>query len=49
MSDLARAEIVAAVGALLDRFPDLRLDLDAPPARITGMHERGPTSVPVKF
>ncbi len=46
---VARAEIVAAIGALLDRFPDLRLDPDAPAPHITGMYERGPTSVPVKF
>jgi cytochrome P450 len=46
---VARAEIVAAIGALLDRFPQLRLDPDAPPPHITGMYERGPTSVPVKF
>jgi cytochrome P450 len=48
-SHVARAEIVTAIGALLDRFPDLRLDPDAPAPRITGMYERGPTSVPVRF
>jgi cytochrome P450 len=46
---VARAEIVTAIGALLDRFPDLRLDTDAPAPHITGMYERGPTSVPVRF
>ena len=46
-SHVARAELVTAIGALLDRFPDLRLDDDAPAPRITGMYERGPTSVPV--
>ncbi len=46
---VARAEILAAIGALLDRFPDLRLDPDAPAPHITGMYERGPTSVPVLF
>jgi cytochrome P450 len=46
---VARAEIVTAIGALLDRFPNLRLDPDAPAPRITGMYERGPTSVPVTF
>ena len=46
---VARAEIVTAIGALLDRFPDLRLDTDAPAPHITGMYERGPTSVPVLF
>ena len=48
-SHVARAELVTAIGALLDRFPDLRLDHDAPAPRITGMYERGPTSVPVRF
>ncbi len=48
-SHVARAELVTAIGALLDRFPDLRLDPDAPAPRITGMYERGPTSVPVRF
>jgi cytochrome P450 len=46
---VARAEIVTAISALLDRFPNLRLDPDAPAPRITGMYERGPTSVPVTF
>jgi cytochrome P450 len=46
---VARAEIVTAIGTLLDRFPDLRLDADAPAPRITGMYERGPTAVPVRF
>ena len=46
---VARAELVTAIGALLDRLPDLRLDPDAPAPRITGMYERGPTSVPVRF
>ena len=46
---VARAEIVAAIGTLLDRLPRLRLDPDAAPPRITGMYERGPTAVPVRF
>ncbi|NUU25829.1 MAG: cytochrome P450 [Streptomycetaceae bacterium] len=46
---VARTEIATAVGALLDRLPDLRLDPDAPPPTITGMYERGPTAVPVVF
>jgi cytochrome P450 len=44
---VARAEIVTAVNALLDRLPNLRLDPDAEPPRIIGMYERGPTAVPV--
>jgi cytochrome P450 len=43
---VARAEIHAGVGALLDRLPGLRLDPDAEPPRIIGMYERGPTAVP---
>ena len=46
---VARAEIVTAIGALLDRLPELRFDTDAPAPHITGMYERGPTSVPVRF
>ncbi len=45
---VARAEIVAAISMLLERFPNLRFDDDAPPARITGMYERGPSAVPVR-
>jgi len=44
---VARAEIVAAISMLLERFPNLRLDPDAPAPRITGMYERGPTAIPV--
>ena len=46
---VARAEIVNAISMLLDRFPNLRLDEDAPAPRITGMYERGPSTVPVRF
>lgn len=44
---VARAEILTAVGAALERLPGLRLDPDAEPPRIIGMYERGPTAVPV--
>ena len=44
---VARAEIVAAISMLLERFPNLRLDPDAPAPRITGMYERGPSAIPV--
>jgi cytochrome P450 len=44
---LARAEIVTAIDALLDRLPDLRLDPAADPPRIIGLYERGPDAVPV--
>jgi cytochrome P450 len=44
--NLARAEIVTAIAALVDRLPDLRLDPDAEPPRIIGLYERAPTAVP---
>jgi len=46
---VARAEISTAIAALVTRLPNLRLDPDAPPPRIIGMYERGPTAVPVRF
>ena len=44
---VARAEIATAVGAALDRLPNLRLDPDGEEPRIIGMYERGPTVLPV--
>jgi cytochrome P450 len=46
---VARAEIATAIGALVARLPNLRLDTDAPAPQIIGMYERGPTAVPVRF
>lgn len=46
---LARTEVTAAVGALLDRLPDLRLDPDQDAPRIIGLYERGPDTVPVRW
>jgi cytochrome P450 len=46
---VARAEMTAAIGAAIGRLPSLRLDPDAPAPKVTGMYERGPTSVPVVF
>jgi cytochrome P450 len=46
---VARAEMFAAIDALLDRLPDLRLDPDAEPPRIIGMYHRGPTEIHVRF
>ncbi len=37
---VARAEMTTAIGALLDRLPNLRLDPDAEQPRIIGMYER---------
>lgn len=44
---VARAEMLTAIGAVLDGLPGLRLDADAEEPRIIGMYERGPTVVPV--
>jgi cytochrome P450 len=44
---VARAEMTTAITALVDRLPNLRLDPDAPPPKIIGVYERGPTAVPV--
>ena len=46
---VARAEISTAVGALLDRLPNLRLDPGAEPPRFIGLYERGVTEIPVLF
>ena len=44
---VARASIMTAVSALLDRLPNLRLDPDFEPPRIIGMYERGVTELRV--
>lgn len=44
---VARAELLTAIGALLDRLPNLRLDPEAEPPSIIGLYERGPSHVPV--
>jgi cytochrome P450 len=44
---LARAEILTAIDALIDRLPNLRLDPQAELPRIIGLYERGPTVLPV--
>ncbi len=44
---LARMEMKSGLEAVLDRFPDVRLDPDAPEPRITGLTFRMPTAVPV--
>ncbi|HET9890569.1 MAG TPA: cytochrome P450, partial [Mycobacterium sp.] len=46
---VARAEMRTAVGAVLDRLPNLRLDPDAEDPHIRGQVFRSPTSVPVLF
>jgi cytochrome P450 len=46
---VARAEMAAAISAVLDRLPNLRLDPDAEAPRFVGMYERGATAIPVLF
>ena len=45
---VARQEIISALNGLMDRFPNMRLDPDAPPAYFTGsLENRGMSGVPV--
>jgi cytochrome P450 len=46
---VARAEMTVAIGALLDRLPNLRLDPDAEAPKLVGLYERGATAIPVVF
>ncbi|CAA0124535.1 Biotin biosynthesis cytochrome P450 [Mycolicibacterium vanbaalenii] len=46
---VAFAELTTAIGALLDRLPNLRLDPAAESPRIIGMYERAATEIPVLF
>jgi cytochrome P450 len=46
---VARAEMHTAIGAVLDRLPNLRLDPGVAHPKVIGMYERGPTAVPVLF
>lgn len=46
---VARAEMTIAIGALLDRLPNLRLDPGAEAPRVIGFYERGATAIPVLF
>ncbi len=46
---VARAEMTTGIGALLRRFPDMRLDPDAPEPAIVGLYERGPVAVAVQL
>jgi cytochrome P450 len=48
-SHLARLEARTALGALLDRLPQLRIDPDAPPPAITGLAFRSPRTLPVRI
>jgi cytochrome P450 len=44
---IAKTELVVALNAVLDLFPNIRLDPSQPKPRITGAQLRGPHSVPV--
>lgn len=44
---VARAEMFTGISALLDTFPDLRLDPQAETPHVIGIYERGPSAVPV--
>ena len=46
---LARSETVAAVNAVLDRLPNVRLDPEAQGVCITGSTFRAPVSLPIVF
>jgi cytochrome P450 len=46
---VARTEMTYGIGALLDRFPGMGLDADAPTPQLVGLYERGPTAVPVRL
>jgi cytochrome P450 len=46
---LARLELRAGIGAILDRLPELRLDPAAEPPSIRGVAFRGPDRLPVLF
>jgi cytochrome P450 len=46
--NVAKVEMMHAIGALLQAYPDMRLDPDAPMPEISGgLEQRGPTAVPV--
>lgn len=46
---VARAEMLVAVSAVLDRLPNIRFDPAAEAPRIIGLEHRGPNSIPVVF
>jgi cytochrome P450 len=46
---LARMESAVAIGMLLERIPDLRLDPDHEPPRISGVAFRSPAAIHVRF
>ena len=48
--NVAKQEMIVAINGLLDRFPSMHLDPDAPPAKLHGgLEQRGMSSVCVRF
>lgn len=48
--NVAKQEMISAINALMDRFPHMTLDGDAPPPEIQGgLHQRGMTNVNVRL
>ena len=48
--EVAIQEMVTALNGLMDRFPNMRLDPNAPtPEVVGGLHQRGMTAVPVRL
>lgn len=48
--NVAKQEMISAINGLLDRFPNMALDPDAPPAKLVGgLEQRGMSAVPVRL
>jgi cytochrome P450 len=48
--NVAKQEMLSALNALMDHFPNLRLDPEAPaPILVGGLEQRGMSAVPVRF
>lgn len=48
--NVAKQEMISAINALLDRFPQLQPDADAPPPTLLGgLEQRGMSAVPVRL
>jgi cytochrome P450 len=47
--DVARQEIILAIGGLMDRWPNMRIDLDQPKPRFRGLDHRGMSAVTVRL
>jgi cytochrome P450 len=48
--NVAKQEMITALNGLMDRFPNMRLDPDAPPGQLQGgLEQRGMSAVHVKF